>query len=248
MNKFKTVYLLLLSFFIFQQTVIAKPTEITVATDSWPPFRILENNNYTGIDFDLWKEVEKRLNLKIKFIRYPWARILHNLEHGEIDAMSGLAKRKNREVYMHYTSPSYYTCATVFYVKKGNKHLIKKYEDLYKYSIAYVNNSAYFKRFDEDTKLRKYPIASEFQLIRMLERSRVEVIIGTDCQADYEIKKLGLKDKFEKAEFKPNNNVDLYIAISKKSPFAKELKRLNEVIKQIVEERIIIEYSKKYFE
>jgi len=248
MYGFKSLYLFLIPFIFFPQILTAKPNEIIVATDSWPPFRIHNNNNYTGIDFDLWKEVEKRLNLKIKFIRYPWSRILRNLEHGDIDAMSGLAKRKNREVYMHYTSPSYYTCSTVFYVQKGNKHLIKKYEDLYKYSIAYVNNSAYFKRFDEDTKLNKFPITSEIQLIRMLERGRVKVIIGTDCQADYEIKKLGFKDKFEKALFKPKNSVDLYIAISKKSAFAKELNQVNEVIKQIVEEGKIKEYSKKYFE
>lgn len=248
MSGFKILYVLLLPFILFPQIITAKPIQITVATDSWPPFRIHENKTYRGIDFDLWQEIGKRLNLEIKFVKYPWARILRNLELGEVDAMSGLAKRANREVYMHYTTPSYFTCSTVFYVKKGNKHLIKKYEDLYKYSVAYVNNSAYFKRFDEDKKLRKHPIPSEIQLIKMLAKNRVKVIIGTDCQADYEIKELGLKNKFEKALFKPKNNVPLYIAISKKSPFAKELKRVNEVIKQIIEEGKINSYSKKYFE
>ncbi len=56
----------------------------------------------SGIDFDLWSEIEKRLNIRIKFIQYPWSRILHNLENGDLDAMSGLAKRAERELYMTY--------------------------------------------------------------------------------------------------------------------------------------------------
>jgi len=247
-STIKILFLIIIPFILFPQIAPAQQNQIKVATDSWPPFRIHDEKGSRGIDFYLWQEIAKELNLDIKYTKYPWARIIHNLKSGEVDAMSGLAKRASREVFMYYTSPSYYKCSTVFYVKKGNKNLIRKYEDLYYYSIAYVNGSAYFKQFDEDSKIDKYPVASEIQLIKMLAKDRVDVIIGTDCQADYEIKKLGFTNKFDKTEFKPKNNVDLYITISKKSPFAKELKRVNEVIKQIVDEGKIKEYSKKYFE
>ena len=81
----------------------------------------------------------------------------------------------------------------------------------------------------------------------MLGKDRVKVIIGTDCQADYEISKLGLTNEFEKAVYKPENNVDLYIAVSKKSPFIKEMKVLNEVIKNIIIDGKIKEFSQKYY-
>jgi polar amino acid transport system substrate-binding protein len=76
----------------------------------------------------------------------------------------------------------------------------------------------------------------------------VDVIIGTDCQADYEIKKLGLHHTFEKTQFKPQNSVELYLAISKKSPFAKDLNRINKVIQRLVNDGKIKKYAKKYYE
>ena len=243
----KIVYLFLTWLLLSSPLFAYKPAEIIVGTDSWPPFRIHSDKSLDGLDFDLWEEIERRLNIKIIFRKYPWSRILHNLKSGELDAMSGLAKRKERELYMTYTTPSYFTCSTVFYMKKGEGHLVQKYEDLYKYPIAYVANSAYFNKFDNDSALNKHAIPSEIQLIKMLGKGRVKVIIGTDCQADYQIAKLGFSNEFEKAMFKPDNNVDLYIAISKKSHFIKELNRVNETIKQIVEEGRIKEISHKYF-
>jgi len=237
---------ILLSIFL-TQTLIAC-TEIIVGTDSWPPFRIHKDNKMSGIDFDIWKEIEKRLDLKITFQKYPWSRILHNLESGELDAMSGLAKTKERAKYVSYASPPYYTCSAVFYLKKGEGHLVKTYEDLYKYPIAYVANSAYFDRFDKDEKLKKHSIYSEIQLLKMLKNNRIKVIIGTDCQADYEIAKLGLSNSFEKAHYKPNNNSDLYFVISKKSPFVKELHKINKVIQDLIEEGKIKEFAKKYYQ
>ena len=153
MIKFLFMSILMLVF--FSQITFAKTTELTVGTDAWPPFRILDDRYYRGIDFDLLQEIEKRLNVKIKIKRYPWSRILHNLKSGDVDFMTGLAKRKEREKYVTYTSTPYYTCSTVFYVKKGNANMIEKYEDLYKFPIAHVANSAYFKKFDEDKKLNK---------------------------------------------------------------------------------------------
>ncbi|NQY93304.1 MAG: amino acid ABC transporter substrate-binding protein [Campylobacteraceae bacterium] len=243
----KVLYLFLMCFFFLSQTLVAKHQEIIVATDSWPPFRIHKDNHMTGIDFDIWAEIGKRLDLKITFRKFPWSRILHNLETGEVDAMSGLAKTEARAKYMTYVTPQYYTCSAVFYLKKGEGHLIKTYEDLYKYPIAYVSNSAYFEKFDNDKKLKKHPIYSEIQLLKMLKNNRIKVIIGTNCQIDYEIEKLGLTSSFEKAYYKPSNSSDLYFAISKKSPFIKDLNKINKVIQDMIDEGKIKEIARKYY-
>ncbi len=243
----KLFTIIIIASLFLSQTVFAKHQKISVGTDSWPPFRIHENGHMSGIDFDVWEEIETRLDFKITFMKFPWSRILHNLKSGELDAMSGLAKRSERAEYVGYTTPPYYSCSTVFYLKKGEGHLVKTYEDLYKYPIAYVANSAYFKKFDNDSKLKKHSIYSEIQLIKMLSKDRIKVIIGTDCQADYEISKLGLTSSFEKAHYKPNNNVDLYFVISKKSPFIKELHKINKVIQDMIDEGKIKEIAQKYY-
>jgi len=228
-------------------TLLAKERELKVAIDSWPPFRMIEKTTYSGIDFDVWRELAKRLNLKLKFIKYPWARCLFSMKTGQVDGMAGLARRAERKEYMYYTSPSYYICTTVFYVLKGQSSLIQKYEDLYKYHVGFVRDSAYFNRFDKDAKLKKYPVVKEIQLLQMLAAKRFDTFIGTDCQADYQIIQEKYKGVFEKATFKPGNDVQLYIAISKKSIYAKELSLFNETIRKIVEEGKVIEFANKYY-
>lgn len=242
----KSLILILLVF--IQIPSNAQNKELSISVDSWPPFRIINDKKYSGIDFDLWNEVSKRMNLKIDIKEYPWSRSLLNMKHGKVDAMSGVAKREERALYMHYISPSYYTCSTVFYVKKGNSHFVQKYDDLKKYLIGYVANSAYFSPFDTDKTLIKRSVTTEAQLIRMLAVGRLKVIIGTDCQVDYDIARMGYNEKIEKAIYKPNNNVDLYITISKKSPYAKHLDEINKTIKEIVEEGKVKEFAKKYYE
>lgn len=240
---------ILLVFLLFRLTsVTAKEREFIVAIDSWPPFRIIENKMYSGIDFDIWREVAKRQNLKLKFIKYPWTRCLFNMKEGYVDGMIGLAKRAEREEYMFYTNPSYYTCTTVFYVLKGKSNLIQTYEDLYKYKIGFVRDSAYFDKFDNDLKIQKYPLVKEIQLLPMLAKNRLDAFIGTDCQADYQIIQAGYQDVFEKANYKPGNDVHLYMAISKKSIYANELSNFNETIRNIVDEGKVKEFAKKYYQ
>lgn len=241
------IFLILCTFLLIPNTAKAQE-ELIIATDSWPPFRIHKEDSYEGIDFDLWNEVAKRLDVKITFKRYPWSRSLINMKNGTVDAMSGLAKREERALYIDYTTPSYYTCSTVFYTQKGLGETIQTYDDLKKHLIGYVSNSAYFQPFDSDTNLKKRAVTTEAQLLKMLAAGRLKVMIGTDCQVDYDIAQLGLTHKFEKAIFRPNNDVDLYVGISKKSTYSQDISKINETIKEIVEEGLVKEFAKKYYE
>ncbi len=80
----------------------------------------------------------------------------------------------------------------------------------------------------------------------MLVRNRFDAFIGTDAQADYQIAQSGHKGLFEKAKYKPGNEVFLYIGISKESPFVKKVNQLNKAIQQIKEEGKIYKFMKKY--
>jgi polar amino acid transport system substrate-binding protein len=47
---------------------------IRAATDEWPPFRILTDEGFTGLDLDLIHEVGKRIGTEIDVVRMPWGR------------------------------------------------------------------------------------------------------------------------------------------------------------------------------
>lgn len=242
--KIKLILLYLFCFNIYSTNI-----EIIVAVDQWPPFRILEeNNNHTGIDFDLWKIIQEELGINIKFERYPWGRALHKLEKGEVDAMSGLAYTEERARVFFYSELPYYTCNPIFYLPRGKGKQIKNYWDLYSLNrIGFVIGSAYFEKFDRDIHLKKIAVPTEIQLIKMLEANRLDAIIGTECQVDYELKKLGLSNLFDKSLYKPDKEIDLYIVFSKHSDKSFLLDRINKILERLHREKMIKVESQKYF-
>lgn len=48
--------------------------------------------------------------------------------------------------------------------------------------------SAYFEPFDSDPALTKIGVKNEEQLLQMQLRGRIEVLIGTDCQVDFQLR------------------------------------------------------------
>lgn len=235
---------------LFTSAAHVKAVEYVIGTDPWPPFTIMDEGEYRGIDVDIANELQRRLpDISFRFQRIPWVRALRYMEQGKIDAITGLAKTDERSEYIQYTSPPYYSeCSSVFYVRKESGIQISSYEDLYRYKVGYVLNSAYFERFDKDDKLRKHSVSDEDQLLDMLIHGRIDTIIGTNCQIQYHIKIKGALDQVEEANWGPKNNVDLYFGLSKRSAIVAEQHRLNAAIKSLKDEGVIEKIVKQYFE
>ncbi len=245
-NRFAMTVLVSAMCFFYANQSLAE--EFIIGTDPWPPFTIMQEGHFSGIDIDIIKELEKRLpNVTFKFKEIPWSRALHYMELGKIDAITSLAKRAAREKYILYTSPPYYSnCSSRFYLKQGNGLSIQQYTDLYRFKVGHVVNSAYFPRFDTDDKLNKYSVTHESQLLKMLENDRLDVMVGTNCQVDYHIKLSGLSGTLEQAEYKPGNNVDLYLGLSKRSAITKLEPQLNRIFQELKDEGVIQRIADKY--
>jgi len=245
---FNLIFLVIYSLF-FSTAIFAENKTIKVPVDAWPPFRIIsEDDKYSGIDFEFLDELSKELDSSMDYQRYPWSRSLAKMKGGTSDLISGIAKTEERQKYIQYSNKPYYICSTVFYVLKGNENKIEEYDDLKKFKLGYVSNSVYFDKFDKDDSLNKKSISSELELIRMLAYKRVEVMIGTDCQVDYDISRLGFNELISKANYKPGNEVSLYIGVSKESPLINKMDEINKAIEKLLEENKVQEISKKYFQ
>jgi len=101
----KIVSFFKLNIFIFvllASHLFANPQEITFAyqnTDNYP-FQT-ENSQETnwgkpGILLEMFKIVEKELNIKIKFIRYPWKRALFKLRNGSVQGVFSASYKSKR--------------------------------------------------------------------------------------------------------------------------------------------------------
>jgi len=225
----------------------ARAGNLIMATDDWPPFRISSDQGLIGLDLDLIDEVARRTGSDLTIAKMPWGRALTSMQTGDVDVMTGLAYRDERAEYIAYTDTPYFKCSTAFYTIAGQAHKIKSYEDLGQHQVGFVLHSAYFDRFDNDQSLDKVGVAQEQILIDMLMKRRFGVMIGTDCQVDYFIKRQGFAGKIEKAPYNPGNAVDLFLGVSKKSDWAGKLDLLNTVIKDLVDEGFIDKISREYY-
>lgn len=225
--------------------------EVIMGTDDWPPFTITDKKSpygMRGIDVDLLELLARRMDLTLRIRIIPWSRSLLLMKAGKIDLLTGLAHTKERAEFIRYTEIPYYTAAPAFYVARGNRGMIRKYSDLYGHSVGYVRSSAYFKPFDTDSGISKYPVSNEEQLIRMLALRRLDVIIGTDCQIEYDIARLGLQDKVEKAIYLPDKRIEVYVGMSKKSHLIHRFDELNRFMKVLIQSGEIEKLASKYFQ
>jgi polar amino acid transport system substrate-binding protein len=233
--------------FVFGGIERARANSIRVATDAWPPFRISTKHGFVGLDLDLIYEIGRRVQTQIDIVRMPWGRGLASMESGAVDVMTGLAYREERAEYIAYTDTPYYSCETAFYTPAFRPAEINRYEDLQNHVVGFVLHSAYFERFDKDQDLQKLGVSKELMLINMTKRGRLDVMIGTDCQVDYFIKTHGLTDRIAKTAYRPGNSVDLFLGVSRKSPWAERLDELNALMKTLVDEGTIDELAKRYY-
>ncbi len=195
---------------------------VVVATDIWPPFRVEEiNGELTGIDIDFMHTLGKSMGITFKFVKYPWIRCLKEMKAGNVDIMSGLAFTADRNEYITYTKKPYYICYPAFFTHKNSDVTIETYKDLYRYQIGITRGSAYFEKFDSDTLLNKYLLHNEESLLTMLYKNRLQAIIGTDTQVAYDLIRLNMDSTIIKQPYIPDSKIELFIGVSRKSPFAK---------------------------
>jgi len=190
--------------------------EVIVAFAKWPPWKIIEDDQFEGIDARIIRSVAKQHGFSIKFIQCPWPRCVDMAKSGEIDLITSFGKTKEREKYVYYLGPPYHIEYLRFYVRKDSDILIQKYEDLYGKNIGTIKGSIYFSKFDQDPKLTKSIVNLEMQMFQMLHNNRIETFIGYETVMDYLLLVKGFQEKFNKVAFQMPGPGS-HIAISKRS-------------------------------
>lgn len=104
--------------------------ELMIATElHFAPFDFTEGGRQVGMNSELFAEVGKVLNLRIRFQDLPWPGVLPGLEAGRFDLVAGPATitRARMERY-RFTAPI--ADATVALLKRASDATIEKPEDI----------------------------------------------------------------------------------------------------------------------
>ena len=234
--------IIFLTLIIFISTSL-QAKKFVVGIDTWTPFTYFEDGKAKGITVDVLRKISSKLGYEIEFQKIPWSRALKMMESGEIDAMGNLAYSKHRDTFMAFVKPPYHKHKINFYKLKKDALKVNVHEDLHNHTVLVGLDYVYFSKFDDDVKIKKISIANrnydndkrtvEEIMLEMLVKNRVKVIIGNDGRMDYLIKKLKYEETIEKLNYVYDKDDFAYIGISKKSPFIKDINKINEAMENI---------------
>lgn len=219
---------------------------LRVVTDYWPPFRMQgAGGRLEGLDIDLLDELQRRTGLRFEVRLQPWARALEDMRRGQADLMTGLARTSGREQYIDYLEPTYYACAPRLY-GSPERATIGDYAQLNGVRIGYVLQSAYFEPFDSDAALNKIGVKNEEQLLQMQLRGRVELMIGTDCQVDFQLRDPTLSRQLVKLAYLPPAQTRLYVGLARSGRGAAERELLARALQQLLQDGWMERASRRY--
>lgn len=226
----------------------AERAPLRVMTDYWPPFRIAgDGGQLRGLDIDVLKELERCTGLRFDVQRAPWSRGLAQLNRGMADLMTGLAKTTEREHYIDYLERPYFACAPRFYGGQELAGEVTDYRKLRAHDIGYVLGSAYFEPFDSDKSLRKVGVSSESQLLQMLRHKRLKLVVGTDCQVDYELlQDPQLAGRIVKLAYRPPARTELFLGFSRQRALGAEREAIAQALGQMLDEGWVAEAARRY--
>ncbi|WP_256662349.1 ABC transporter substrate-binding protein [Pseudomonas sp. F(2018)] len=219
---------------------------LRVVTDYWPPFRMQgAGGRLEGLDIDLLDELQRRTGLRFEVRLQPWARALEDMRRGQADLMTGLARTPEREQYIDYLEPTYHACAPRLY-GAPERAAIGDYAQLGGMRIGYVLQSAYFEPFDSDAALHKIGVKNEEQLLQMQLRGRVELMIGTDCQVDFQLRDPMLSRQLVKLAYLPPAQTRLYVGLARGGRGAAERELLSRTLQQLLQDGWMERAAQRY--
>ncbi len=137
---------------------IKKAGEFVAGTEmQFPPFDFLENNEYRGVDRDLFDEVAKELGVKPKYVDLPWTSVLPGLEAKKFDlVIAPVTITKERMKRYAFTVPISEASAAL--MKRAGDDSIKESKDIAGKAVGGGKGTAQLEQVKDYAKTLSSPV------------------------------------------------------------------------------------------
>ncbi|EAQ66759.1 hypothetical protein MED121_12565 [Marinomonas sp. MED121] len=248
------ILLFLYSFSPASQAQTCNELHVT-GSDKWVPIAYLnkenENQQATGIAYDLSRHIAEQLNLPLTLdAKTPWARAMRDLEQGDIDLIAGVYSTEERKTKF-LMSQAFSQDTLNIYVKKGFEFPFQTLDDLIDKRVDVRRRSSNGQAFDEFAKSQLKPhliniVDTYEQLFLRLERDRTDYVILDTYTSNQVLYKLGLEDKITTLK-QPLVTNPIHYIMSKNSPCAKHFKAINDIIQKAKEDGTLDKIHQVYY-
>lgn len=176
----------------------ARGETLRLVTDAWAPYVYAEDGKVTGLDYDVSREVLRRLGIDLELEFLPWKRCLLALEQGHADGILGIFHLPEREASMLFVEEPLSEVELVLFYARNRPYPYRSLEDLrdlvigispgYWYNDEAFRTSTLFSREEAPTH--------EANLGKLI-RHRVDLVVNDRRAGRYLSAQLGLLDRVD---------------------------------------------------
>lgn len=237
-NSYLTLRIALLSLITFLSLPIyASDIVLKAGLPPFSPFAYPGEPTDRGVVVDIYKMLEKELNVKVDIKYYPYPRVVESMRNGDLDIAIIF---KNDTLTSHVTYVGEVSKSKVVVIP--NKGLsINAYDDLYKMNnIAVLRRANFEQRFDADSKLKKVSVLDYVLGIRMMKANRMDAIVGSQSGLEEALHTIGSDIN---AWGKPYllNKKEWWVHLSKKSTHQELIPNIKKAVESIYREDLVWE-------
>ena len=209
-----------------------------------------KNGNYAGFDIELAKYVSKKLGIQVHFQPIDWDMKETELQNGTIDAIwNGYSATDERREKVAFTIP-YMQNTQILVVKKTSG--IHSVEDMTGKVLGAQNGSSGMLDFEEHPEVLKNRVkggdADQYQSVNEaiidLKNDRIDALLIDRVYADYYLTTEGIADEYDTI---PSGFESESFAVGVRPADKKLLEALNQAFKELYQEGIFQQISKKWF-
>ena len=209
-----------------------------------------KNGDYAGFDIELAQYVSKKLGITVHFQPIDWDMKETELQNGTIDAIwNGYSATDERREKVAFTIP-YMQNTQILVVKKTSG--IHSIEDMTGKVLGAQNGSSGMLDFEENPEVLKNRVkggdADQYQSVNEaiidLKNDRIDALLIDRVYADYYLTTEGIADQYDTI---PSGFESESFAVGVRPADKKLLEALNQAFKELYQEGIFQQISKKWF-
>jgi len=241
MKNFTLLFFITLLYLCHYSAYAQSSKVLQVRTIAIAPYGVESKGEFSGIYYELANVLLVKAKLESEHHIFPYGRIMHELKIGKTD-LTIMFKYKELADYVDYIYPLP-TLKNVVIGRKGTDyHSVKQLETL---SIAYLRGAKFSDDIDNNPKIIKQTVSDFHQGLLMLEKGRVDAIIGPIAPILSAAKKIHLnKDFFGKPLIVSERTP--WLQLSKKSHNKVSVQQLKTIFSQMMAQGELTKIQKKY--
>lgn len=219
-------------------TVVAREKIVKLATlTGFPPYcyavenskpKILEtippgtdSTQLQGYSWDVVRMSYHEMGYTIILHVAPWARVIHLLNSEKVDAVFPANRTTTREKEFLFSREYVDRTPIVVYVPAESDFVWQGLEFLEGLRVGAVREWAYGKKWEKNSTIKKERMDSIFQSFRVLDKKRIDAVIGYEFAYDYVLELEGMAQKYKKAGYV--DEVDEYLMGNRGIPATKKI-------------------------